>query len=681
MTLFELVGKIIIENSDAEKTLEHTKGIAKGVGNALATTTKVVGAAVVAGGTAVAGFVGKSVQAFAEYEQLVGGTELLFGAAFDSVIEKSKSAYKDVQMSQSEYLQQVNGFATGLKTALGGNEQAAADLAHKIITAEADVVAATGTSQEAVQNAFNGIMKSNFTMLDNLQLGITPTKEGFQEVINKVNEWNAANGNATKYQIDNLADCQSALVDYIAMQGLSGYAATEAAGTISGSLAMTKSAWKDLVSGMAQDNANIPQLVTNVVSSGVQTLELVIPVAKRVLQAIPAAISEISPQAGAAFQKIVDIVIDAFNLIKGAIEPTFALISNVFNFISQNTWVLTAAATAIAIVTAAVTAYNVVAAIKAAMAAAEVTTVWGLVAAYAAQAVAMLAAIAPYLLVAAAIAAVIAIGVALYKNWDIIKAKAGELGALIAEKWNAMKEAVANKVSEMLAAAIAAFESIRSAAVEKFNSIKASISLAVSNAKATAIAAFNSIKSGISDAVSGALSTVQDKFNSIKQAISDKMNEAWGVVQDIIAKVKNAFNFSLKLDIKLPHISVQGGEAPYGIGGEGRLPSFSVDWYAKAMNNAMVLSDPTIFGYSNGKFLGGGEAGNEVVAGEAHLMNLIGQAVENKTATQNAQIIDLLTAMLDAMVGGNAEMVQALMSDRTFTVGEREFARLVRNYA
>ena len=143
---------------------------------------------------AIAAAVGKITQSaatnYAEYEQLIGGTELMFGDAYDFVTEKAENAYKTVQMSQNEYLTQVNGFATGLKTALGGNEQAAAELADRIIQAEADIVAATGNTHEAVQNAFNGIMRSNFTMLDNLQLGITPTKEGFEELINQVNAWN-----------------------------------------------------------------------------------------------------------------------------------------------------------------------------------------------------------------------------------------------------------------------------------------------------------------------------------------------------------------------------------------------------------------------------------------------------------------------------------------------------------
>jgi phage-related protein len=227
--------------------------------------------AIIAGVKKLAGVVadvGKAAYtSYARYEQLASGAQLMFGDAYDFVAEKARNAYKTVQMSQNDYFQQVNGFATGLKTALGGNVQAAAELADKVITAEADVVAATGNTQEAVQNAFNGIMKSNYTMLDNLQLGITPTKEGFQQLIDTVNEWNAENGEATAYTIDNLADCQAALVDYIEMQGLSNYAAEEAARTIEGSTASMKAAWQNLATGMADSNADMEGLTQDFVDS------------------------------------------------------------------------------------------------------------------------------------------------------------------------------------------------------------------------------------------------------------------------------------------------------------------------------------------------------------------------------------------------------------------------------
>lgn len=268
---FEIFAKVVLNNDDYKKKLDESESkISKFAGslkNGLTTAAKIGGAALGVAATAVSALTKASIENYAEYEQLVGGAELMFGKAYDKVAQNAKNAYKTVQMSQNEYLQQVNGFATGLKTALKGNETAAADLAHKIVQAEADIVAATGESQENIQNAFNGIMKSNFTMLDNLKLGITPTKEGFQEVIDKVNAWNKTNGEATNYQMGNLADMQSALVDYVEMVGMKGYAEKEAAKTIQGSLSSTKAAYSNLITGLADDNANFDELVNNLVTS------------------------------------------------------------------------------------------------------------------------------------------------------------------------------------------------------------------------------------------------------------------------------------------------------------------------------------------------------------------------------------------------------------------------------
>lgn len=253
MNVFKLFAKLSLDAKEYEKGLSDAqskagsfvsgvKSVVGKAGDVLATVGKTAAAAIGVASTAVSGLAKKSLDAYADFEQLEGGAKLMFGSAYDFIMQKSAEAYSTVQLSQNAYLEQVNGFAVGLKTALGGNEQAAAELADKIITAEADIVSATGNSQEAVQNAFNGIMKSNYTMLDNLQLGIKPTKEGMEEVIDKVNAWNAANGKATSYMIDNLADVQSALVDYVEMQGLAGYAANEASTTIQGSIAGMKSA-------------------------------------------------------------------------------------------------------------------------------------------------------------------------------------------------------------------------------------------------------------------------------------------------------------------------------------------------------------------------------------------------------------------------------------------------------
>lgn len=326
MNLFELFVKIGVDDQASDKI----SSLSSKLGSGLATAAKIGTAAVGVAAAGITALTKTAVNNYAEYEQLVGGAELLFGDAFDFVQEKASEAYKNVQMSQSEYLQQVNGFATGLKTALGGNSQAAAELADRIITAEADIVAATGASQEMVQNAFNGIMRSNYVMLDNLQLGIKPTKEGFQEVIDIVNKWNAEQGKATDYQIDNLADAQSALLDYIEMQGISGYAAMEASNTISGSIASVKSAWTNLVTGISDDNANVDQLIGNLIDSAVVAAGNLLPRIEKTLTGIGELIEGLAP-----------VVIDALpvlisNVLPSLLDTGLSLLMGIIDGITNN---------------------------------------------------------------------------------------------------------------------------------------------------------------------------------------------------------------------------------------------------------------------------------------------------------------------------------------------------------
>lgn len=313
MNVYELSASIVLNTGDFEESLNRAGQQTSAFGDVL--KANLVSEAVISGVKKIASAVvdvGKaSLAAYGDYEQLVGGAQLMFGDAYDYISQRSRQAYKNVQMSQNDYLRQVNGFAVGLKTAMGGNAKAAAELADKIITAEADVVAATGNSQEAVQNAFNGIMKNNYTMLDNLQLGIVPTKEGFQSLIDKVNEWNEQNGRLTNYTIDNLADCQQALVDYIDMQGLSGYAAMEASDTLQGSVSSVKAAWTDLLSAIGTgDETGVKSATDALLDSLSLAAENIVPIVKDIFGGFVDAFGE-------AHQKITDT-----NTAAGAIIST-----------------------------------------------------------------------------------------------------------------------------------------------------------------------------------------------------------------------------------------------------------------------------------------------------------------------------------------------------------------------
>ena len=329
MTVGEIVYRILGDDSQFNSVMGKVGTTAS---KALSAISKAALAATAAAATAVSALSKTAIESYAEYEQLAGGAKLMFGDAYDYIAEKAKTAFKDVQMSQNDYLEQVNGFAVGLKTALGGDELAAAKLADRIVTAEADIVAATGNTAENVQNAFNGIMKNNYTMLDNLQIGITPTKEGFQELIDTVNAYKAAHGEATNYTIDNLADCQNALVDYIKIQGLSGYAQAEGAKTLAGSMASMQAAWQNLLTGMADPTQDFDELISNLVDSVITVSDNLMPRIMAVLPQMAEGVTELAenilPLVPETLEKMLPSVLDGANALISALLDVLSSIAD-----------------------------------------------------------------------------------------------------------------------------------------------------------------------------------------------------------------------------------------------------------------------------------------------------------------------------------------------------------------
>ena len=417
---------------------------------------------------------------------------------------------------------------------------------------------------------------------------------------------------------------------------------------------------------------------------------------------------EAAEDASNLLKDAIDFVAESYQSVKGFINDTITAFQDACTWVEEHKLGLELLASAIGVVTTAIVAFNVAQAVAKAggmaMIALNASTTIGYYALVAAETVATAATSAfgavmafvtsPITLVVAAIAAVIAIIVLCVKHWD-------EITAAVSKAWDFIKEKTSEATEAVMSWISSAWESIKTTTSNVWDGIKTAISNAWNTIKNTASSIWNGIKStisgvwdgiksGISSAINGVKSTVSNVWNGIKSttttvwnaiktAIQTPIEKAWDIVSGVIEKLKSAFDFEWSLpDLKLPHISVSGGKAPYGIGGKGSLPSFSIEWYKKAYDNAMILSNPTIFGYSDGKFLGGGDGnGNEVVAGESYLMGLISQAVESK----NERIVSLLAALLEATVDGNTEMSRALMADRTFAVGEREFARLVRSYA
>lgn len=249
--------------------------------------------------------------------------------------------------------------------------------------------------------------------------------------------------------------------------------------------------------------------------------------------------------------------------------------------------------------------------------------------------------------------------------------------------WNGIKGSISSVVQAIKNTVVSIITSVYISVSSIFTNLSTGTSSIWNGIKNIISGVVNGIKGSVSNAFSSLSGTVSSIWNGIKTAITNPISTAVSVVKGCIDKIKNAFNFSWSLPhLNLPHISVRGGKAPFGIGGKGSLPSFSIQWYKKAMDEPYILDKPTIFGQANnGQLLGGGESGQEVISGKQKLYDMIQEA----TNGGNEEILNVLKAIYARLTDDNKLhdiLVQAL-SDGSFSVvlDNREVGRIVRKYA
>lgn len=266
MNLLDLFVKIGVDNSDVDKGFSETSSKAESLAGklkgGLATAAKVGAAALAAAATGVAALTKASIDQYAEYEQLVGGVDTLFKTASDKVQEYAANAYKTAGMSANEYMDTVTGFSASLLQSLGGDTDKAAQKADQAITDMADNANKMGTGMEMIQNAYQGFAKQNYTMLDNLKLGYGGTKEEMERLLA-----DAEKLSGQKFDISSYSDIVDAIHVVQTEMGITGTTAAEAASTIEGSGGSAKAAWANLITGIADDNADLDTLIGNFVSS------------------------------------------------------------------------------------------------------------------------------------------------------------------------------------------------------------------------------------------------------------------------------------------------------------------------------------------------------------------------------------------------------------------------------
>ena len=285
MNLMDLFVKISVDDQ-ASSQVETIGSKLKG---GLVTAAKVGAAAVAAAGTAIVAIGKQAIEQYAEYEQLVGGVETLFKQSADTVMGYAENAYKTAGMSANEYMNTVTSFSASLLQSLGGDTEAAAEYADMAITDMSDNANKMGTSMEMIQNAYQGFAKQNYTMLDNLKLGYGGTKEEMQRLLE-----DAEKLSGIEYDISSYADIVDAIHVVQTEMGITGTTAKEAATTIKGSLSSMKGAWKNLLTGVADDNADFEGLVSSFVDSLVGVGANIIPRINIVIQGLTQLITQAS---------------------------------------------------------------------------------------------------------------------------------------------------------------------------------------------------------------------------------------------------------------------------------------------------------------------------------------------------------------------------------------------------
>ena len=215
--------------------------------------------------------VGKqALDSYAEYEQLVGGVETLFGDSADTVLEYSKNAYMTAGLSANEYMSTITSFSASLLQSLGGDTEKAVEYSDRAITDMSDNANKMGTSMEMIQNAYQGFAKQNYTMLDNLKLGYGGTKTEMQRLIKDASQLTdvqkelGVTVDANDMSFGNIVNAISVMQKQM---GIAGTTAKEAGTTIQGSVNAMKSAWTNLLTGLADGNANIEDLVRNLMTT------------------------------------------------------------------------------------------------------------------------------------------------------------------------------------------------------------------------------------------------------------------------------------------------------------------------------------------------------------------------------------------------------------------------------
>ena len=259
-------------------------------------------------GTAVAALagVGKSaLDAYATYEQAVGGVDTLFKDASGTVQKYAAEAYRTAGVSANEYMTQVTSFSASLISSLGGDTAKAAELGNTAMVDMSDNANKMGTDIETIQQTYQSLARGNYAMLDNLKLGYGGTKSEMERLIQDANKVKQANGEMGDLSIDKFSDVVQAIHIMQQQMGITGTTTDEAAKTIEGSVNMMKAAWQNWLAELGKDNADINGLTKQLVDSVGTVIQNVGPRIAQIITGITAALPQLFSSLGSTLPALV----------------------------------------------------------------------------------------------------------------------------------------------------------------------------------------------------------------------------------------------------------------------------------------------------------------------------------------------------------------------------------------
>lgn len=680
---------------------------------------------------------------YAEYEQLVGGVETLFKDSSGKLIGYAEKAYKTAGMSSNQYMDTATSFAASLIQGLGGDTAKAVELTNLAITDMSDNANKMGTDIGSIQDAYQGFAKQNYTMLDNLKLGYGGTQSEMIRLINDSGVLGEKIDSLDNVTFDQMIEAIHKVQDNL---GITETTALEAGTTISGSWSSVQALFENILTKVGSKLAPTVMGFLQQVSDWMETVDWdafatsvgdalqrvfdwiqkidFITFFEKGMDGVAEFIEGLGDFATKAIevigniQSFIDILITLSPIILGVVTTLGSLavafkireiidsvktaMTGLFAAMSANPIVAVIAIIA-GLVVALVTLWNTNEDFRNA-----VTAIWDSIKSV-------------WESVKEAFANFVA---AIGEKIEVVKEFFGNLKDAASEKFSAMKEVVSEKFSQIKGTMGTIMQAAKDTVSEKLQNMKTAYAEHGGGINGIAAAAMEGVKgyysagyTFIDNLTGGKLSAVADKFKSkmseAKQAVLNKVSEiknsfssglgnaystvtnilgniknkfssilegAKNIVSNAINRIKSFFNFSWSLPkLKLPHISISGSFSltPPSV------PHFGIEWYKKAMDDGMIMNQPTIFGYNakSNQFLAGGEAGSETVVGTQSLMDMINSAVQDSdNDLESAEVLKMIYAWMKN--GGLRElMIDVLTNYVEFDVEGREVARLVRKYA